>query len=229
MLVNQSIPRPHGIDVFGSYVLRVEPDIVLVTFTVSRLESEPGPAFEATREAVAAVRGFLSGAKVANADVQASVVRLSTEHDGYGKDRVFHGYRAKVALSVRLTDLSRFEEILAGVVGAGANEIDGTEFRTTRLAELRAEARRGAFAAARRKAELYAEAAEVSVGRVLHVEDVNPDRLGHGESHGGHVGHGSLEADADDSQTAAPGSVQVGAAVMVAFAMERPSKPSGFG
>jgi uncharacterized protein YggE len=225
MHVSQSIHRPSGINVFGSYVLRVEPDVVLVTFAVSRVESEPGPAFASTRAAVAEVRAYLRKAKVVSADVQTSVVRLVVEHEGHGKDRVFVGYRARVSFSVRLAEIARFEEILAGVVEAGVNQIDNTDFRTTRLAELRADARRGAFAAARRKAELYAEAAGVRVGEVLHVEDVNPDRLGYRESHGADV---SLESDEDSSQPSAPGSVQVRAAVMVAFGIERSATPSGF-
>ena len=225
MYVVQSIQRPTGISVFGSYVLRVEPNVVLVTFAVAHTKPEPSAAFAATREAVAEVRSYLQGADVAPADVQTSHVTLSAEHEGYGKDRTFLGYQARVSLSVRLSDLRRFEEILAGVVQAGANQIQSTEFQTTRLAELREQASRGAIAAARRKAELYAEEAGVRLGDVLHVEDVNPDGLRGRESHGADA---SLESDADALQPSAPGSIQVHAAVQVAFAVQRAKTPSGF-
>lgn len=225
MFVTQSIQRPNGISVFGSYVLRVEPNVALVTFAVTRLEPEPAAAFAGTSAAVTEVRAYLQGADVAPVDVQTSHVTLSAEHDGYGKDRVFRGYQARVSLSVRLSDLRRFEEILAGVVQAGANQIQSTEFQTTRLAELRAQARRGAFAAARRKAELYAEEAGVRVGDVLHVEDANPDGLRGRESHGSDV---DLESDGDALQPSAPGSIQVRAAVQVAFAIQRAKATSGF-
>jgi uncharacterized protein YggE len=223
MHVVQSIQHPTGISVFGSYVLRVEPDVVLVTFAVAHTKPEPPEAFAATRKAVAEVRAYLRQADVAPAEVQASHLNLSAEYQGYGKEREFLGYEARVSLSVRLTDLRRFEEILAGVVQAGANQIQSTEFQTTRLAELRAQARRGAFAAARRKAELYAEEAGVRVGDVLHVEDVNPDGLRGRESHGADV---ELESDGD--QPSAPGSIEVKAAVQLAFGILRAKSPSGF-
>ena len=47
---------------------------------------------------------------------------------------------------------------------AGANELTSVTFQTTRLKEVRADARRRAVAAAREKAELYCSAAGVSAG-----------------------------------------------------------------
>lgn len=226
MLVTQSIRNPSGLSVFGSYVVRVEPDVALVTFAVAHTKPEPPAAFAATRQALAGVRDYLRKADVAPADVQTSVVGLTADWQGYGKDRVFLGYEARVSLSVRLVDLRRFEEILAGVVQAGANQIQGTEFHTTRLAELRVQARKGAFAAARRKAELYAEEAGVRVGEVLHVEDVNPDNLGRRESHGADAS--SLESEGDALQPTTPGSIRVTGAVQVMFAINRSKSTSGF-
>lgn len=225
MYVVQSIRNPSGISVFGSYVVRVEPDVALVTFSVAHTKAEPPAAFAATRQAVADVREYLRRADVAQADVQTSIVNLSADWQGYGKERVFLGYEARTSLSVRLTDLRRFEEILAGVVQAGANQIQSTEFQTTRLAEVRAQARRGAFAAARRKGELYAEEAGLRLGEVLHVEDVNPDGVRGRESHGADaVG---LESEGD-GQSSTPGSIQVQAAVQVMFAIQRGKATSGF-
>ena len=226
MYVVQSIRNPSGISVFGSYVMRVEPDVALVTFAVAHTKPEPPAAFAATRQAVADVRAYLRDADVPPANVQTSVVNLSADWQGYGKERVFLGYEARTSLSVRLTDLRRFEEILAGVVQAGANQIQGTEFQTTRLLELRAEARRGAFAAARRKGELYAEEAGVRLGEVLHVEDVNPDGVRGRESHGADAS--SLESEGDALQPSTPGSIQVQAAVQVMFAIQRGKATSGF-
>jgi uncharacterized protein YggE len=109
------------------------------------------------------------------------------------------------------------EDVLVGVVDAGANEIGSVEFRTTRVKEYRAEARRRAVAAAREKAENYCRAAGVSLGNVLHMEDINPETLrGTGE------GHTSSETPSDDvgpERALAPGSIIVGAAVSIRFAI----------
>ncbi|MEM9460391.1 MAG: SIMPL domain-containing protein [Myxococcota bacterium] len=226
MMVSQSIHRPTGINVFGSFVLRVEPDVALVSFKVWRTDDKAAAAFAAAREALSEVRAYLDEAKVPPAEIQSSHVRLSDEREHRDNRWVHVGYRASVGLAVRITEFPRFEELVAGVVGAGANEIENTEFATTRLAEYRAEARRGAFGAARRKAELYAKEADIRVGDVLHIEDVNPDSLRRRESHGMDI---DLSADDAAARAVAPGSINVNAAVMVSFAIDRGKRTSGFG
>ena len=56
----QAIQNPLGVTVFGSAVLRVEPDIASLRFTVSRLEQHPKDAFAATHEAAQKVRDYLA-------------------------------------------------------------------------------------------------------------------------------------------------------------------------
>jgi uncharacterized protein YggE len=96
---------------------------------------------------------------------------------------------------------------------AGANEIEGVDFDVIAKRELRAEARRKAVAAAAAKADLYAEAAGVRVGAVLHVEDVDPEQPGAARyrSH--------AEAAASTAQDLAPGHIVVSAAVILGYAV----------
>lgn len=62
--VKQSIQHPLGVNVFGSSIIRVKPDIVVIKFTVSRLEQEPKKAFQETRQAAQSVQNYLSQSKV---------------------------------------------------------------------------------------------------------------------------------------------------------------------
>ncbi len=204
-----------GVKVFGSAVLRVEPDVASLHFSVGRKAKKPRDAFHDTRQAVRAVRTYLDQAGVG--EVAASRITLSQTFEHVGGKSTPTGYFARVSLNVLLTNLDRMEEVLVGVVDAGANEIGSVEFRTTRLKEHRAEARRRAVAAAREKAEIYCRAAGVSLGSVLAIEDINPEVLrGTGE------GHTSSEAPSDDAgpeRALAPGSIVVGAAVSIRFAI----------
>ena len=56
MRVTQSIERPFGINVFGSAIIRVDPDLASLGFTVSRLEQHPIQAFTAATSLVLASR-----------------------------------------------------------------------------------------------------------------------------------------------------------------------------
>ena len=77
---------------------------------------------------------------------------------------------------------------------------------------------------AREKAENYCRAAGVSLGAVVSLEDVHPESLrGTGE------GNTSSEVPSDDAgpdRALAPGSIVVGAAVSMVFAIRPATSPS---
>lgn len=204
--------------VFGSAVLRVEPNLASLQFAVSRRAKKPKDAFRETHEAVKEVRAYL--VKAMAGEVAMSRINLYPISEYVSGRHQPAGYSAKVSFNVLLTNLDSMEDLLVGVVDAGANEIGSVDFRTTRLKEHRAEARRRAVAAAREKAENYCKAAGVSLGAVISLEDVNPSVLrGSGE------GHTSSEVASDDSgpdHALAPGSITVGAAVSIVFAIAPP-------
>jgi uncharacterized protein YggE len=206
-----------GIKVFGSAILRVEPDVASLQFAVSRQAKKPRDAFHETHQAVKAVRTYL--VQVGAGDVAASRINLSRTSEYSGGKQHYTGYAARVSFNVLLSDLDRVEEVLIGVVDAGANEIGSVEFRTSRLKEHRAEARRRAVVAAREKAENYCRAAGVSLGAVVSLEDVNPNVL-----HGSGEGHTSRDFDVPSDEMGAeralsPGSIVVGAAVTLVYAL----------
>lgn len=205
-----------GVSVFGSAVIRVEPDQVSLQFGVARHETKARDALKAAQQAAAAVRAYLSKAGVT--DVAASHLTLSQTSEYVSGRSKPTGFQARVSFNVVLADLNKMDELLVGVVDAGANEIGATEFRTTRLKELRAEARRQAVEAARAKAENYCHAAGVKLGAVVALVDQPPSALRNtGESN-----MTSREEPADDASTAralAPNAIPVGAAVSVTFSL----------
>jgi len=157
------------------------------------------------------VQTFLSRAQIK--DAGSSRVSLHEEYERMNFEDTFIGYRANIDFRVIHNDLSRLEEILTGLVDAGAKKL-GVSFQTTRLKELRAEVRRQAIIAAREKAENYCVAAGVELGEVIHIEDSNPNQLWGGE---GHVRMEDPMEDSSAAQAFAPGNIMVSGAVRVAY------------
>src|SRR5262249_15188881 len=155
--------------------IRVEPDVASLQFAVTRQAAKPRDAFKQTHAAARDVRAFLTQASAG--DVAASRVSLSQAFEFVSGHRKPTGYVARAGFNVLLPDLNRLEDILTGAIDAGANEVGAAEFLTSRLKEVRAEARRRAVAAAREKAENYCLAAGVTLGPVLHLEDIHPEAL----------------------------------------------------
>jgi uncharacterized protein len=207
------IERPWGITAFSTASVQAPPDLARLRFQVSRVQQAPAQAFAVTSEAVGEVRRAIRERGVPDGAVQGSRLSLTSAWS-YGSERKFLGYRCQASFVVESRELDGVQQLLVDVVTAGANEIQDVTFDVIDKPALRAEARRAAVAAARRKAQLYAEAAGVGVGALLHIEDVDPDKLGEGA----YRSHSSARSEAS-AEDLAPGHVVVSAAVILGFAI----------
>lgn len=206
------IEKPWGVTAFGAASVRAAPDVARVRASVIRIEQTPAKAFGSTNVAVQAVRDSLRKIGVQDSAVHGSRLGLASAWDGYGEQRKFLGYRCSASFVIELVDLDRLQHMLVEIVAAGAHHVDGVEFDVRDKPALRAQARRDAVEAAKRKAELLAEAAGVKLGSVIHIEDVDPERLEREQ-----YGHGVGGASATD--TLAPGHVVVAAAIALGFSI----------
>jgi uncharacterized protein YggE len=208
----QMLENPWGIAVSGSATVKAEPDVVRIRFRIARTEREPAAAFVVTRAAVRTVRDALRAHDIGDAAVEASRLDLTTVTDYADGRSTVAGYQCQAAFSVESGALDDVEPLLVDLVAAGANEIESVGFDVADRSELRADARRRAVAAARAKAELYAEAAGVRIGAVVHLEDADPEQPG--------VPHARMMvAAADGGRDLAPGRIVVSAAVVVGYAL----------
>jgi uncharacterized protein YggE len=214
-----TIQNPYGISVFGSALFKASPDSASITAAVTRLETKPAESFSRAKEGARLVVEFLRRRGVE--EFGTSRITLAAESRFVNGELQHLGYRAAIGFKIVTHALDTLKEIVAGVIEAGANQISSIDFRTSSLKELRAKARRQAIEAAKEKAAIYAEAGGVSLGSIIHIQDVNPEVLQHrSESH--NMGRGATNqtiVDEDAGQILDPGAVEIGAAVLVAFAL----------
>jgi len=212
----QKIPNPFGITVFGSALKRVAPDVASIRASVSIIEKEAAAAFSKAKRGAQSVQEYLRKANIT--DFGTSRVALTRQLRFVNGVQQFIGYQAKISLRLMLDDLDHVDEMAERLVLAGANEIERIAFETTKLREVRAEARRKAMAAAFEKARNYCAAGGVELGRILHIEDVNPLTV---QAQEGHLARGSMPHIEEDDETRAidPSLIEVGAAVLVAYAI----------
>lgn len=83
------------------------------------------------------------------------------------------GYRARIGFNIKLNDLDRVDDVVSGLLAAGANELHAVTYQSSVLQEMRKDASRQAVAAAKDKAELYCREVGVSVGRVLSIDELS--------------------------------------------------------
>lgn len=160
------------ITVTGEGRVSAAPDMAVLRLGVSREARKASDAMRLASEAAAAVLAQVKKAGVAARDVQTANVSLSPrwQNEKNTAPRIV-GYIASNDLSVRVRDLESLGALMDSVVSDGANQMNGLSFAIAEPRPLQDQARQAAVADARAKAELLAQAAEVSLGAVMTISE----------------------------------------------------------
>lgn len=88
------------------------------------------------------------------------------------------GYQVTNEVQVKVRDMTRLGSFLDETVSVGANQVRGISFGVAEPARLMDEARRKAMADAQRRAQVYAEAAGVKIGKPIRISEQPSARPG---------------------------------------------------
>ena len=163
---------PPAISVTGEAQISVAPDIAFVDAGVATDAKTAREASEANNNAMTKVFAALKAANIDARDIQTSRLSLQPQYapNRSGPSPVV-GYRASNRVTVRIHDVSKVAGVIDTLVGAGANDIGNVNFEVSQASKLLDDAREKAVADARRKAEIYARAAGVTLGAALSISE----------------------------------------------------------
>ncbi|WP_370228680.1 SIMPL domain-containing protein [Cognatishimia sp.] len=150
------------------------PDMATITLGSQFAAKQAGDALDQVSEATAAVLETLTEMGLEPRDIQTSGLYLNPVYDdSYTRHgaRNIRGYSAGNTVHILVRDLDKLGVLLNEVVENGANTFNGLSFGLQDATDAKNEARRRAVADARAKAELYAEAAGVSLGKIVELKD----------------------------------------------------------
>ncbi len=166
-------PRVSTVTVAGAGTVSAAPDMAEITTGVVTQAPTAAQALAANSQVMERLLPALGALGVAARDIQTSNVSVSPlrRPGREGQPPEITGYEVTNQVRVKVRDLSRLGRVLDQQVGQGANLVQGIQFGRQEPGPLRDEARKRAMADARRKAELYAAAAALKVGRVLAVQE----------------------------------------------------------
>jgi uncharacterized protein YggE len=164
---------PPAISVTGEASVSVPPDLAWVDAGVASDGKSAREAQETNNDAMAKVLALLKAAAIDDKDVQTSRLSLQPQYSPGrpGPASPIAGYRASNRVTVRLHDVGRVARVIDALVSAGANDIGNVSFGVSQASKLLDDAREKAIADARRKAEVYAKAAGVSLGAPLSISE----------------------------------------------------------
>ena len=170
---------PGIITIEGLGEVVAKPDMAIVTSGVTSQGATARDALTANTADMAKLIETLKAAGIADRDIQTSGFSVSPNYvysnevdaNGYSKPPRINGYIVSNQVTIRVRDLTALGTILDQSVTVGANTVNGVSFSVADPANLYTEARKKAFADARAKAELYAEAAGVELGDIAAITE----------------------------------------------------------
>jgi uncharacterized protein YggE len=166
---------PAVISVTGEATVSVAPDLAQIDGGVTSEAKTAREASDANNAAMGKVLLALKGAGIDEKDFQTSRLSLQPQiapsRSGPPGPSTIVGYRASNRVTVRLRDVTKVASVIDTMVGAGANDIGGINFMVSQPSKHLDDAREQAVADARRKAEIYAKAAGVTLGAPLSISE----------------------------------------------------------
>jgi uncharacterized protein len=172
-------PRIATIDMIGTGTVTAAPDMAILTSGVVSDAETAGDAMSANTTAMSAVIARIKESGIEQRDIQTSGFSVqpryrqiksgSLDTTEYRSEII--GYRVSNNVSVRVRDLAKLGGLLDTMVRDGANQVGGVSFIVSDADKLKDKARKEATADAIRKAEIYAEAAGIKLGRVLSISE----------------------------------------------------------
>lgn len=169
---------PAAISVTGEAQISVPPDLATIDAGVATDAKTAREASEANNAAMAKVLAALKAASIDAKDYQTSQLALQPQ---YAPNRPagpssITGYRASNRVTVKIRDVTKVAGVIDVLVGAGANDVGNISFSVSQASKLLDDAREKAIADARRKAEIYAKAAGVTLGAPLSISEEGAPR-----------------------------------------------------
>jgi uncharacterized protein len=164
---------PGLISVTGEATVSVPPDLAQIDAGVTSEAKTAREASAANNAAMGKVLLALKGAGIDEKDYQTARLSLEPQNapNRSGGAATIVGYSASNRVTVRLHDVTKVASVIDTLVGAGANDIGGISFMVSAASKLLDEARERAIADARRKAEIYAKAAGVTLGAPVSISE----------------------------------------------------------
>lgn len=206
--------KPARLEVTGQGRAQVAPDMATITLGVTTQAETAAAAMSENSTRQNAVIEAVRGHGIESADIQTTGLSLSPmmDYSQNGQAPRVTGYQAQNLITVRVTDLANLGAVLDGIVGAGANEMQGLVFGREDSQQAQDDARIAAVQDASHRAGVLAAAAGLQLGPVLSMSEggvATPPR----------PMMRAMAAEADSSVPVEAGSVAMESTVLMSFAL----------
>jgi len=163
------------VNVKGEAVIKTIPDEAVINFGVSSEARKLTMAYKDNTSKMNAVISGMKSVGIDKKDIKTSSYNVVPIYPRNEKGHQIPGspvsFKVSQQLTVKVRVISQTGDIIDRAIKDGTNIFQSIQFRSSKIDELRKEAKIQAAKNAKAKAELYAEALGVSLGRLLKVNE----------------------------------------------------------
>jgi uncharacterized protein len=161
--------------VTGEGSITVSPNYAQIRSGVTTDAKTVKEASDGNTKLMSTIMQVLIDSGIAQKDIQTSRFSIEPIYTSQSSSAAakLSGYRVANQVTVTLRQISQVGEILDRLIKAGATDVGNIAFLVSEPEKALDQAREAALADARRKAELYARAASVRLGRVVWISETS--------------------------------------------------------
>ncbi len=213
------------INVQGTSERSVSPDVATFTFAVMAEDVDATVAQTKSAKTMQAVTDYLKSQGIAEEDIKTVYYNLYPRYEytngpcdewGYcpsGEQKVI-GYTADESITVKVHDITKAADLIAGVGKNGATNVSGLTFSLDDPDALKEEIRAEAIADARAKAERLADSLGVRLGELTYYYEDSPYQYPYNYDYGVTM---EKSADGGAAPSIAPGQNEITASVTLTY------------
>lgn len=170
---NNGADQMTGISVAGEGKVTAAPDVANIALGVSVLAPTVAEARQQAAASLDAMLATLKNNGVAEKDIQTSQLSINPEYDYRNNETILRGFRVQNSVNAKIRNIDSTGKVVDEAVEAGGNnaQIQGISFTIDDPSELQEQARKAAVEDAKRKADVLASAAGVSVGGPISISE----------------------------------------------------------
>jgi len=165
------------ISVSGTAVMKTAPDQVVWRIDLSDFDKDMRAAKERNDAKVQAVLALRDDLDIGEEELETGHLSISREYERgkYGERNAFKHYAVRRSVTIRQTDLKRFDEYLDKLVASSEMEVNFS-FESSKMHDIRFETRLKALSVAKEKATAMAEVVGAKLGRIRIIHEHSPNR-----------------------------------------------------
>ena len=164
----QEVKQIPQITVNGEGKIKVVPDQATITATVETRGSNVKEVKKQNDQQIYLVLKLIKKMNLAPNDYKTQRVSLNPQYD-YEKKKTT--YNATQTIEILLRDLSKYDELMEGLVNEGVNNVNNVIFQSSKLEQYQSEARKMAMKDAKQKATDYVSVLGQKVGKAMTISD----------------------------------------------------------